>query len=165
MDERKGSEAVKNPTTEVRKSDREIVITRTFNAPARLVFEAWTKPELLMKWWAPKSIGMSFVSCDADVRVGGKYRFVFSHPSAPQPMAFFGKYLEVVPPSRLVWTNEEGAEGGQVTTLTFEEKDGTTLLTMHDLYPSKAVLDEAIAQGATPGMGESFDQLDAFLGV
>src|SRR5689334_2176160 len=123
MDARRESEPtpVKNPTTVERKSGRELVITRTFNAPARIVFEAWTRPELLRRWWAPKTSGVTFLSCEADVRVGGKYRFVFSHPASPQPMEFFGKYLEVTLPSRLVWTNEEGAEGGQVTTVTFEE--------------------------------------------
>jgi uncharacterized protein YndB with AHSA1/START domain len=140
-----------------------VVATRTFNAPARIVFEAWTKPELLKRWWAPKSIGMQFLSCEADVRVGGRYRFVFSHPAAPQPMAFFGRYLEVTPHSRLVWTNEEGEESGAITTVTFDEKGGKTLLVMHDLYPSKEALDGAIASGSTPEMGESFEQLDELL--
>src|SRR6516162_101558 len=154
---------VKNPTTAERKSEREVVVTRTFNAPARIVFEAWTKPELLKRWWASKSFGVTLLSCEADFRVGGKYRFVFGHAAAPQPIEFFGKYLEVTPHSRLVWTNEEGAEGGQVTTVTFEEKGGKTLLVMRDLYPSKEALDEAIASGSTSGMGETFEQLDALL--
>ena len=154
---------VKNPTTSERRSERELVVTRTFDAPARIVFEAWTKPELLKKWWAPKTFGVSFLSCEADVRVGGKYRFVFGHPASPEPMAFFGRYLEVTPPSRLVWTNEEGAEGGQITTVTFEEKGGRTLLVMHDLYPSKEALDAAIASGSTGGMWETFEQLDELL--
>ena len=154
---------VKNPTTAERKSDREIVVTRTFDGPARIVFEAWTKPELLKRWWAPKSFGVTLLSCEADVRVGGKYRFVFGHPASPQPMEFFGKYLEVIRPSRLVWTNEEGAEGGQVTTVTFEEKAGRTLLVMRDLYPSKKALDEAIASGSAAGMDETFEQLDELL--
>ena len=165
MDARRESDPtpVKNPTTVERKSERELVITRTFNGPARIVFEAWTKPELLKRWWASKSFGVTLLSCEADVRVGGKYRFVFGHAAAPQPMEFFGKYLEVTPHSRLVWTNEEGAEGGQVTTVTFEEKGGNTLLVMRDLYPSKEALDEAIASGSTSGMGETFEQLDALL--
>ena len=166
MDARSETEPapVKNLTTSERTSDRELVVTRTFNAPPRIVFEAWTKPELLMKWWAPKSFGISFLSCEADVRTGGTYRFVFAHPASPQPMAFFGKYLEVRPPSRLVWTNEEAGEGGAVTTVTFEEKAGKTLLVMHDLYPSKAALDEAIASGSTGGTWETFEQLDVLLG-
>ncbi len=165
MDARRGSEPapMRNPTTAERKSERELVVTRTFDAPARLVFEAWTRAELLKRWWVPKSFGITLVSCEADVRVGGKYRFVFSHPASPEPMAFFGRYLEVTPHSRLVWTNEEGAEGGQVTTVTFEEKAGKTLLVMHDLYPSKAALDEAIASGSTSGVGETFEQLDGLL--
>jgi uncharacterized protein YndB with AHSA1/START domain len=154
---------MKNQTTVERKSDRELVVTRTFDAPARVVFEAWTKPELLKRWWAPKSFGVSFVSCEADVRTGGKYRFVFAHPASKEPMAFFGKYLEVTPPSRLVWTNEEAEGGGQITTVTFEEKAGKTLLVMHDLYPSKEALDAAIASGSTSGVGETFAQLEELL--
>jgi uncharacterized protein YndB with AHSA1/START domain len=167
MDARRESEPtpMTNRTTVVRKSEREFVVTRTFNGPARLLFEAWTKPELLKRWWAPKSFGLSFLSCEADCRTGGTYRFVFGHPSSPKPMEFFGKYLEVTPHSRLVWTNDEGAEGGQVTTITFEEKGGKTLLTMHDLYPSKEALDAAIASGSTGGAGESFEQLDELLGT
>src|SRR3954462_393023 len=127
----------KNRTTVERTSERELVVTRTFNAPARILFEAWTKPELLKRWGAPKSFGISFVSCEADVRTGGTYRFVFSHPASEQPMAFFGRYIEVTPHSRLVWTNEEGGEDGSVTTVTFEERGGKTLVVLHDLYPSK----------------------------
>src|SRR5262245_47851046 len=136
MDARTESEPapMKNSTTVERKSEREFVVTRTFNAPARLVFEAWTKPELLKRWWAPKSLesmGMSLLSCEADVRVGGSYRFVFSR-GASETMAFFGKYIEVTPHSRLVWTNEEGDGGEAVTTVTFEEKGGKTLLVLHE---------------------------------
>jgi uncharacterized protein YndB with AHSA1/START domain len=150
-------------TTVERKSERELVITRTFNGPARIVFEAWTKPELLKRWWAPKSFGISFISCEADVRAGGTYPFVFGHPSSEQPMAFFGRYVEVTPHARLVWTNEEGGEGGTVTTVTFKERGAETQVVLHDLYPSKQALDEAIASGSTSGFGESFEQLDALL--
>ncbi len=153
----------KNPTAVERTSGRELVVTRTFNAPARLVFEAWTEPELLKRWWAPKSFGVSFISCEADARTGGKYRFVFGHPASEQPMAFFGRYIEVTPPLRLVWTNDEGGEGGAVTTVTFEERGGETLVVMHDLYPSKEALDDAIASGSTSGEGETFGQLDELL--
>jgi uncharacterized protein YndB with AHSA1/START domain len=158
----------KNHTSAKRASDRELVITRTFNAPAHIVFNAWTKPELLQRWWAPKSFGMSF-SCEADVRTGGSYRFVFSHPSSEQPMAFFGKYLEVIPNSRLVWTNAEGGEDGSVTTVTFEERGGSTLVVMRDVYPTKEALDNAIASGSavadgnTSGFDEPFSQLDEVL--
>lgn len=165
MDANKVSKAtpMKNRTTVERKSERELVVTRTFNAPARIVFEAWTKSELLQRWWAPKSFGVTFISCEADVRTGGTYRFVFGHPSSEQPMAFFGRYIEVTAPSRLVWTNDEGGEGGAVTTVTFEERGGATVVVMHDLYPSKEALDEAIASGSTSGFGETFDQLDELL--
>jgi uncharacterized protein YndB with AHSA1/START domain len=150
---------VKNATTLERKSEREMVVTRTFDGPARLVFEAWTKPELLKLWWAPRSMGMSLLSCEADVRVGGKYRFVFGHGDST--MAFHGKYIEVEPHSRLVWTNEEGDGGQAITTVTFEEKGGKTLLVMHELHPSKEALDAAI--GAGEAMRETFAQLDELL--
>ena len=154
--------AVKNPTTTERRSDRELVVTRTFDAPARFVFDAWTKPELLKRWWVPKSIGMTMVSCEMDVRVGGTYRLVFEHPDFPGPMAFFGKYLDVTPPSRLVWTNDEG-DAATITTATFEEKDGRTTIVVHDRYPSKEALDEAIASGSTGAMPEQLEQLDDLL--
>ena len=165
MDARRESEPtpMKNRTTVERKSERELVVTRTFNGPARIVFEAWTQPELLKRWWAPKSFGVFFISCEADVRTGGTYRFVFGHPDSAQPMAFFGRYLEVTPHSRLVWTNEEGGEGGAVTTVTFEERGAQTLVVMRDLYPSKEALDGAIASGSTGGCGEQFEQLDQLL--
>lgn len=148
-----------NPTTIERTSGRELVVTRTFDAPARLVFEAWTSPELMKRWWAPKSIGVPLRSCEMDVRDGGSYRLEFGHDAA-ESMAFVGRYLEVVPPSRLVWTNEE-SEDGAVTTVTFEERDGKTLLTVHELYPSKEALDAG--HGAEEGMPEQFEQLDALL--
>jgi len=151
----------KNPTTAERTSERELAVTRTFDAPARIVFEAWTKPELLRRWWVPKSIGLTLLSCEVDARKGGTYRFVFRHGSSE--MAFFGRYLEVIPASRLVWTNEEGGENGAVTTVTFEEKGGRTLLVMRDLYPSKEALDAAIASGSTGGAEETFAQLDELL--
>jgi uncharacterized protein YndB with AHSA1/START domain len=165
MDTRRESKptSMKHRTTVERKSERELVVTRTVNAPARIVFDAWTKPELLKQWWAPKSFGVSFISCEADVRTGGTYRFVFAHPASEQPMAFFGRYIDVTPPSRLVWTNDEGAEGGAVTTVTFEERGAETLVVMHDLYPSKEALDDAIASGSTGGFGETFEQLDDLL--
>src|SRR4051794_28278340 len=165
MDARRESEPppMKNRTTVERTSERELVVTRTFNGPARLVFEAWSKPELLRRWWAPKSFGVSFISCEADVRAGGTYRFVFGHPASEQPMEFFGRYLEVMPHSRLVWTNDEGGEGGTVTTVTFEERGAETLVVMHDHYPSKQALDDAIASGSTGGFSETFEQLDDLL--
>jgi uncharacterized protein YndB with AHSA1/START domain len=157
MDARKENEPVKNRTTVQRKSDRELVVTRTFDAPARIVFDAWTRPELFKRWWAPRSMGMVLHSCDMDVRPGGSYRLNFG-----TGMDFFGKYLEVSPPSRLVWTNEESGDAGPVTTLTFTEKNGQTLLVLHELYPSKEALDAA-GTGAADAMGEMFDQLDELL--
>lgn len=151
---------MKHPTTVTRKSERELLVTRTFDGPAHLVFDAWTQPELLKRWWAPKSAGVSLLSCELDVRVGGSYRFVFGLKDS-KSMAFFGKYLEVTPHSRLVWTNEENDQGA-LTTVTFEDRGGQTLLVMHELYPSKEALDHSIA-GMEGGMSESFGQLDELL--
>ena len=159
MDARKESES---STDAERTSDRELVVTRTFDAPARIVYEAWTRPELFQRWWAPKSHDVVIVSCELDVRVGGGYRLVMRQGDS-QPMAFFGRYLEVTPPSRLVWTNEESGEGGAITTVTFEEKGGKTRLVIHDLYASKEALDAAIASGSTCGMDETLAQLEALL--
>jgi uncharacterized protein YndB with AHSA1/START domain len=153
---------MKTLTTVERTSERELVVTRTFNGPAHILFEAWTKPELFMRWWVPKSTGASLLSCEMDVRTGGQYRLEFGHPASEKPMAFFGKYIEVTPPSRLVWTNEE-SDGGSVTTLTFEEIGDRTHLVLHELYPSKEALDDALASGSTGGWGEQFGQLDALL--
>jgi uncharacterized protein YndB with AHSA1/START domain len=150
---------MKNRTTVERKSERALVVTRTFNAPARIVFEAWTKPQLLKRWWVPKSMGMSLLSCDMDVRVGGKYRLEFAHGDSQS--AFFGTYKEVTPPSRLVWTNEE-SDDGAVTTVTFEERGGKTSLVMHELYPSKEALDAA-GTGSADATVETFAQLDELL--
>lgn len=159
MDERRESEATptKNRTVVERKSERELVGTRTVNAPARLVFEAWTKAELFRRWWVPKSCGLTLLSCEMDVRVGGQYRLVFRHEGST--MEFFGTYVEVTPHSRLVWTNEEGDSGTTVTTVTFTEDAGKTLLVVHDLYPSK----EARDSGAMDAMPETLDQLDELL--
>ncbi len=151
---------MKNQTTIERKSDHEVVVTRTFNGPAKIVFEAWTKPELFKTWWAPKSMGVPLLSCEMDTRTGGSYRLEFGQ-DAEHSFAFFGKYIEVKPNSRLVWTNAE-SEQGAVTTVTLEEKAGTTLLVLHEHYPSKEELDDSIIgmEGATP---EQFEQLDELL--
>ena len=159
MHDRTGSEGApkENPTTVERRSELEIVVTRTVNFPARLVYEAWTTAELFRRWWVPKSYGLTLLACEMDVRVGGQYWLVFRHEDSE--MAFFGTYLEVTPHSRLVWTNEEGDEGKTITTVTFEDVDGKTVLIVHDLYPSKAVLESGGA-GALP---ETLDQLDVLL--
>ena len=164
MDARSDSKSAptENRTTMERKSEREVVVTRTVNAPPRIVFEAWTKADLFKQWWVPKSFGLSLLSCEQDVRVGGQYRLVFRHGDS-EPMAFFGKYLEVTPPSRLVWTNEEGGDAGPVTTLTLEARGGKTLVVVHDLYPSKEALDTAMTSGEKSGTCETFDQLEELL--
>ncbi len=148
-------------TTVQKKSDLEVVVTRTFDAPARLVFEAWSRPELFRKWWVPKSMGMTLRSCEMDVRTGGTYRLVFGDDPA-NPMAFFGKYLEVVPNKRIVWTNEESGDAGSVSTVTLEERGGRTLLVLSELYPTKEAL-EAAGPGAQDAMHETFGQLDELL--
>ena len=162
MDATRTEAIAANDTTTDRRSERELVVTRVFDGPARIVFEAWTKPELLMRWWVPKSFGITVLSFDADVRPGGTYKFVFGHPQSGQPMAFVGRYIEVNPHSRLVWTNDE-SDDGPVTTVTFEERDGKTHLMLQDLYPSKEALDEAIASGSISAYPEQFDELDALL--
>lgn len=153
---------MKNETKVERKSDRELVVSRIINGPSRIVFEAWTNPELFKKWWVPKSAPITLVSCEMDIRTGGKYRLKFS--TGDQSMEFFGNYIEVTPYSRLVWTNEEGGESGAVvTTVTFKEIDGKTLVTVHDLYPSKKALDDAIATDSTGALPEQLGQLEELL--
>lgn len=165
MDAKTGNEPASggNATTAQRASERELIVTRTFKAPPRIVFEAWTRPELFRRWWAPKSYGLTILSCEIDARAGGGYRLVFGHPDSEQPMTFFGRYIEVTPHARLVWTNDEGDEGGAVTTVTFEERGDETRVVMRDVYPSKQALDEAIGSGSTGGFSETFDQLDELL--
>ena len=151
---------MKNETKVERISENEVVITRTFDAPAQMVFEAWTRPELMRRWWVPKSMGMTLLGCEMDVRTGGTYRFIF--PAEPEPMAFFGRYLEVTPHSRLVWTNDEGGQdAGQVSTLTLEERGETTRIVLHERFPSREATDAGM--GAYDGMPESFAQLDEIL--
>ena len=157
MDAERRSEPMGNRTTVVKRSEREVVVTRSFDAPAHLVFEAWSKPELFKRWWVPKSMGMTLHSIEMDVRTGGKYRLGFG-----DGMDFFGRYIEVTPFSKIVWTNEESGENGSVTTVTFEERGGKTLLVMSELYPSKEALDAA-GTGAQDALHETFTQLDELL--
>jgi uncharacterized protein YndB with AHSA1/START domain len=152
----------KNRTTVEAKSEREIVVTRTFDAPARIVFQAWTTPALFRRWWIPKSMPLALLSYEADIRTGGGYRLVFD-VDGTKTMAFFGKYLEVTPHARIVWTNDESGEDGAVTTVTLEENGEKTLLVLHELYRSKEVRDAALASGSYDGMGETFEQLDEVL--
>ena len=151
------------PITIERPSDRELVVTRHFAALRPLVFRAWSEAELFRRWWVPKSAPITLLSCEMNVHTGGSYRLVFSHPAAPESLAFYGRYLDVVVPQRIVWTNEEAGESGQVTTVEFEAQGDGTRVVMHDLYPTKASLDEALDSGNTSWNNETFDQLDAVL--
>ena len=147
-------------TSVERQGNRELIVTRTFDAPPDMVFRAWSEAALFRRWWMPKSVtGVSLVACEIDMRTGGTYRLEFSTGS--DKMAFYGKYLEVVPDQRIVWTNDEGEEGA-VTTVTFEDQDGKTLLTFHEAYPTREALEEAL-QGSAAGLPEQLDQLDELL--
>jgi uncharacterized protein YndB with AHSA1/START domain len=153
---------MKNQTVVERKSDRELLASRTINGPSRVVFEAWTKAELFKKWWVPKSAPINLESCEMDVRTGGTYRLVFK--AGGQSVAFFGKYLEVTPFTKIAWTNEEGgSDAASITTVTFKEVNGATFVTVHDLYPSKQALDEAISSGSTGAWPEQFEQLEQLI--
>ncbi len=153
-----GAGSAQNRTSVERRGDRELVVTRTFDAPPGIVYKAWSRPELFRRWWMPKSVtGVSLVSCDMDVRTGGKYRLEFG-TGGPDTFAFHGKYLEVVPNERIVWTNDEGEEGA-VTTVTFEDQGGKTLLRFREVYPSSEALEEAL-QGSAAALPEQLDQLD-----
>ena len=160
MGQTEGNGVAVQGRTKIERTDREIIVTRTFDAPAHLVFEAWTKADLFQRWWAPRSLGMNLRSVDLDVRTGGTYRLEFGEDPASS-MAFFGKYVEVEPNSKIVWTNDEGEEDGAVTTVTFEEQDGKTLLTYRELYPSRETLEQN--HGAEGALPEQFDQLDELL--
>jgi uncharacterized protein YndB with AHSA1/START domain len=164
MDTRSAPEAATtmDRTTIERTSGQELVVTRTIDGPRDVVFEAWTDAELFRQWWVPASLGLKLLSCEIDARVGGGYRLTFDI-GTDEPMAFFGRYLEVTPPTRLVWTNEEGDEGTVVTTVTFEDDGAGTRLVIHDRYPSKEALDEAITSGSMGWNPETFDQLDELL--
>jgi len=148
----------KGTTTVEPKGEREVVVTRTFAAPARIVFQAWTTPALFKRWWVPKSMPLALLSYEADIRTGGSYRLVFD-VDGTKTMAFFGTYLEVTPHSRIVWTNDESGEEGAITTVTFEEKGDQTLMVLHELYRTREARDAGFGSGAYDGMGETFEQL------
>jgi len=155
------ADSIQNRTSVERIGDRELVATRTFNAPRSTVFRAWSQPELFQRWWVPKSAtGVLLVSCHMDVLTGGKYRLEFG-AGGSETMAFYGKYLEVVSNERIVWTNDEGEEGA-ITTVTFEDQAGKTLLTFHEIYPSTEALEEAL-QGSAAALPEQLEQLDELL--
>lgn len=148
-------------TSVERKGTRELLVTRPFDAPPSMVYQAWSRPELFQRWWMPRSAsGISLLSCDMDVRTGGKYRLEFG-TGGSDSMAFYGEYLEVVPNERIVWTNDEGEEGA-ITTVTFEDQGGKTLLRFHEIYPSAAALEEAL-QGSAATLPEQLAQLDQLL--
>jgi uncharacterized protein YndB with AHSA1/START domain len=148
--------AAARPVTVERASEREVVVRRTFDAPARLVFEAWTTPELFRQWWLPQSMGARLRSLDMDARTGGSYRLDFG-----DGMAFYGTYKEVTPPTRIVWTNEEGGESGSVTTVVLQEQDGVTHLVLTEVFPSREALEQG--DGALDALHETFAQLDDLL--
>jgi uncharacterized protein YndB with AHSA1/START domain len=161
----RGDGTVRNETTVERTSDRELVVMRTFNGQAHIVFDAWTKPELLKRWWAPESFGVSLFECESDLRVGGTYRYAFGR-DPKKPEVFSGRYIEVSPPSRLVLTQlyeRMRSAGEAVVTATFVGSQGSTRLTLHQLFPSKEALDGAIASGMEYGMRQTLDQLDALV--
>jgi len=161
MDQQDSARGTGDATTVQRKGDRELVVTRTFDAPPGTVYRAWAEADLFKRWWMPRSIsGATLVACDIDMQTGGKYRLEFGTGS-PETMAFYGRYLEVIPNERIVWTNDEGDEGA-VTTVTFEERDGRTLLTFHEVYPTKEALEEAL-QGSAAALPEQMEQLDQLL--
>jgi len=156
------SDSKPDATTTERTSDVELVVTRVVNAPPSVVYKAWADPDLFRQWWAPASFGVTILSHDSDMRTGGSYRLVMDHASLDQPMTFYGTYVEVVPGARIVRTNDEDPHG-PVTTVTFQACSGGTLIVVHELYPSKAALDEAIASGSTSGFAEQYEQLDRLL--
>lgn len=168
----RGSEPGMRELTTLRlEGDREIVIERTFNAPARIVFDAWSQPELVERWWAPRSRGVAVVQIVATVRTGGSYRYVLSHRD--RQFAFSGAYIEVTPPARLVYTQifEPAAGGAQpgdaeiVVTVTFDERDGRTRVRSHTQCLSAEVRDGIIASGMEHGMRETMEQLEELVGV
>lgn len=149
-----------NPTQVERLSDRELAVTRLFDAPAHMVFKAWSDPSLFRRWWVPAGFGINLVGCEMDVRTGGTYRLEFA--AGDQTMAFHGKYLDVVPNHKIVWTNDEGEGDGQVTTVTFEDRGGKTLVTYRDSFASEAALEEAM-NGAAKGLPQQLEQLAELL--
>lgn len=158
----KANEHAQHETRVERRSPCELVMIRRFAAPANVVFQAWADPALFRQWWVPRSYGMTLVSCEMDVRVGGTYRLEIGHASHDQPMAFFGTYLEVEPGTRIVWTNEESPDGA-VTTVSFVEREGHTEVTVSNLFPSAQALEQELSSGACEGTTESLAQLEEFL--
>jgi uncharacterized protein YndB with AHSA1/START domain len=145
--------------------DREIVMKRSFAAPARFVFDAWTKADLVAKWWAPEKCGVAMVACEADVRPGGKWKYTLRNPDA-EVVSFYGEYREVTAPSRLVYTETFSKYPDSppvIVTVTFEERDGRTEMTSTQLYPSKEVREMVVATGMEFGANETMNQLEVLL--
>jgi uncharacterized protein YndB with AHSA1/START domain len=153
-----------NALTVTTPSDREIVMTRVFDAPRDLVFEAHTSCEHMSRWWGPRKY--EFASCEIDFRPGGKWRIVHRGPDGEE-YAFHGEYREIVPPERIVWTFEfEGWPGNvSVETLTLEEHAGKTTFTATSVYDTVEQRNGMLESGMEEGAAESMDRLDEYLGV
>jgi len=157
--------SVLNALTLIAKGDDEIVISRTFDAPRELVFDAHTKPELLRRWFGVRN-GWVFTICDVDLRVGGAYLYRWQHEAKGMNLQFRGVYREVTPPDGFVCTEifEEPFHGGEaVNTYRFVEENGATTLTITTKYPSKEVRDMAAGSGMERGLNESYEKLDLLL--
>jgi uncharacterized protein YndB with AHSA1/START domain len=142
-------------------SDREIHMTRLFDAPRQLVFEAMTKPEHVRRWWGCLSEGYSVTVCEIDLRVGGAWRFVGRGPTGEYP-AFYGVYREIAPPERLVYTEvfEPFPDAESIVTTVFTEENGKTRVDITALYPSMDVRDTVINTGMAEGAALSYDRLE-----
>jgi uncharacterized protein YndB with AHSA1/START domain len=140
-------------------ADRELVITRSYDAPAHLLFRAWSQPEHIMRWFGPE--GWPVTHCEMDFRVGGTYRFAMTGPDGEQGTPFGGTYLEIVPNEKIVYDDAFESPGAErmVMTVTFEESGGQTTLTVHTLFPSVAMKDKHLEMGMEEGLGMSLDQL------
>jgi len=142
-------------------TEREIVMTRVFDAPRRLVFDAFSKPELLKRWFGPR--GWSLAVCEVDLKVGGGFRFVLRGPDGRE-MGMRGVYREIVPPERSVHMESfDDYPGESQVTAVFVEENGKTTLTATVLYPSKEVRDIVIKSGMEHGAAESYDKLAELL--
>lgn len=158
MGRKHGSERTGGPAEPA--ADREVVIRRVFEAPARLLFEAYSRPEHIMRWFGPP--GYPVTLCEMDFRVGGRYRFAMTGPNGQQMPPFGGEYLEIVPDRKIVYTDRfEQADDDEemVVTVTFAEERGRTTLTIHTLFTSAAMKERYLGRGYEQGVGASLDQL------
>ena len=143
-------------------TDRSFVVEQRVAAPPAQVFAAWARPELFRRWWLPETSGLMLADLEMWVETGGHYRLAIVPPGRREPMVFHGRYVEVIDARRIVWTNEEEADGA-VTTVTFAEQDGATRVTVTEVYPTAAALDAAVAEGSTSGWPEQLRQLDTLV--